>query len=72
MGDWVRKDAKVMNQLFDRKFMVLAVYLVGVVVAGTVYFVHELETNATIASAIPGALERAFLWPVFLFTGFFG
>ena len=61
-----------MNQLFDRKFMFLSVYLVGSVVAGTAYLVHELETNATIAAAIPGALERAFLWPIFIFTGFFG
>ena len=61
-----------MNQLFDRKFMIFAVYLVGSVVAGATYLVHELETNATVANAIPGALERAFLWPVFIFTGFFG
>ncbi|MEM7225555.1 MAG: hypothetical protein AAF495_21435 [Pseudomonadota bacterium] len=61
-----------MNQLFDRKFMFFAVYLVGAVIAGTAYMVHELETNATIMNAIPGSLERAFLWPIFIFTGFFG
>ena len=61
-----------MNQLLDRKFLVLAIYLVGFVVAGSAYLVHELETNATFENAIPGALERAFLWPIFLFTGFFG
>ena len=61
-----------MNQLVDRKFLFLAVYLVGSAVAGTAYMVHELETNATFANAVPGALERAFLWPIFIFTGFFG
>ena len=61
-----------MNHLLDRKFLFLAIYLVGFVIAGTAYLVHELEGHSTVAHAIPGALERAFLWPVFLFTGFFG
>lgn len=50
----------------DRKFIVLALYLLGAVITAIAWMVKLLEENSELGDAIPEALERGVLWPVFL------
>ena len=57
--------------LLDRKFIIMAVYGIGAVVTGVAWMVKLLEEHTYIQDAIPEALERAVLWPIFLIGALF-
>ena len=58
--------------LLDRKFVVISIYGIGAVVSGAAYMVGFIEHHGEFSEALPGALERAAFWPVFIFTSFNG